>query len=285
MKVVVVGAGRAGTAIAVLLRRAGHTIAAVNGRDATAERAATHLPGVAVLGPGDELPPADVVLIGVPDDRLADTVAALATGIEPGTVVAHLSGASGLRVLTPAIEAGARGLAIHPLQTFADVDGAIAALPGTVMAVTATDPAARAVGETIANDLGARPVMVAEGDRATYHAAAVFASNDLVAITSVGEELLRAAGFQDPGGALDPLQRATLDNVRRLGPDEALTGPAVRGDAGTIEANLVAISATAPGAVALYVAACRVSLDIATRAGRLPPSSRTAVEEVLRRWS
>ena len=44
MKVAVVGAGRVGTAVAVLLRRAGHGITAVSGRGATRDRAASFLP-------------------------------------------------------------------------------------------------------------------------------------------------------------------------------------------------------------------------------------------------
>ena len=66
-----------------------------------------------------------------------------------------------------------------------------------------------------------------------------------------------------------PLQRATLDNVEALGAAAALTGPAVRGDVGSIVANLAAIAATAPDAVAVYVVLCRAMVDLATRSGRL----------------
>ena len=82
-----------------------------------------------------------------------------------------------------------------------------------------------------------------------------------------------------------PLQRASLDNVERLGPAEALTGPAVRGDAGTIERNLAALRASRPDAVAAYVELCRARARARSRAGRLPEDRRAAVEEVLARWS
>jgi predicted short-subunit dehydrogenase-like oxidoreductase (DUF2520 family) len=118
-----------------------------------------------------------------------------------------------------------------------------------------------------------------------YHAAAVFASNHLVATSGVAADLFAAAGLKDPVRSMLLLQRATLDNVERLGPELALTGPAVRGDAGTIELNLAALAAAAPTAVPVYVAMARVSLDLATRAGRLPADGRAAVEEVLDRWS
>jgi predicted short-subunit dehydrogenase-like oxidoreductase (DUF2520 family) len=74
-------------------------------------------------------------------------------------------------------------------------------------------------------------------------------------------------------------------NLARTGPAEALTGPAVRGDAGTIARNLEALAATAPWAVDAYVEMARVTLDLAVRGGRLPQDRRATVDEVLARWS
>ena len=48
MKVAVIGAGRVGTAVGVLLARAGHRLIAVSGRGPTRDRAARYLPDVAV---------------------------------------------------------------------------------------------------------------------------------------------------------------------------------------------------------------------------------------------
>jgi predicted short-subunit dehydrogenase-like oxidoreductase (DUF2520 family) len=83
---------------------------------------------------------------------------------------------------------------------------------------------------------------------------------------------------------LAPLARAALDNVLELGPAEALTGPAVRGDAGTVRRNLQALQAHAPEVVAAYVELARVALDLGERSGRLPADGRAGVEEVLAEW-
>jgi predicted short-subunit dehydrogenase-like oxidoreductase (DUF2520 family) len=112
----------------------------------------------------------------------------------------------------------------------------------------------------------------------------VFASNYLVTVTAIAHELERAAGIEDPAGILAPLQEATLANVLRVGPAEALTGPAVRGDATTVARNLEALAARAPEAVAPYVALAELALELAERSDRIDGPARASVEEVLARW-
>jgi predicted short-subunit dehydrogenase-like oxidoreductase (DUF2520 family) len=287
MNVAVIGAGRVGTAVAALLGRAGHRIVAVSGGTGTEERARTYLPGVPVLEAQAASSAADVVVIGTPDDAIAPTAEALAAAaaVGPATWVLHLSGALGLEVLRAVAGVGARPLAIHPLQTFPDVDAALARLPGCWIAVTAEDEEGAAVGEGLARDLGGVPFRLADERRPLYHAAAVFASNYLVTTAAVAEALLAAAGVPDPAAALEPLQRASLENVERLGPGRALTGPAVRGDAGTVRRNLEALKQEAPELIPTYVAMARAALDVADRAGRLPPGARAAVDDVLTAWT
>jgi predicted short-subunit dehydrogenase-like oxidoreductase (DUF2520 family) len=287
MDVAVVGAGRLGTAVAVLLERAGHRIVATSGRAATAERVGTYLPGVPFLEPSEAATLGELIVVAVPDDAIGSTVADLAGAgaVAPGAWVMHVSGSAGLEVLRPARDVGARILAAHPLQTFPDVDGALARIPGCAMALTAEDDEGFALGERLAADLGATPFRLADDRRPLYHAAAVFASNHLVTTASVAERLFADAGVPDPLGATVALQRATLDNLARLGAGDALTGPAVRGDAGTIARNLEALAEHAPETVPAYVAMARLALDLGVTAGRLDPGRRAAVEEALGRWS
>ncbi len=283
MKIAIVGAGTSGTALAVAWARAGHAITAVTGRAATGDRAATWLPGVPVRSVAEAVRGADLVAVSVPDDALGASAVAVARAIGPDTWVLHVSGANGLDVLEPVVAAGGRVLAVHPLQTFADVAGAIDALAGCAVAVTSRDDDGWRLGERLALDLGGRPFRLADEARALYHAAAVFGSNYLVVVSGAAQELLTAAGVPDAAAVLAPLQRATVANVHRLGPAAALTGPAVRGDAGTIERNLRSITETAPHLVGPYVSLCRASMDLA--GARLSPGGRDAIEEVLRGWN
>ncbi len=286
MDVAVVGAGRVGTAMAVLLARAGHRIVAVSGGAATRDRAASYLPGVPVRSNEGAVPGAEVVLLGTPDAQIEHACASLATAgaIGAGIAVAHLSGATGLDALAAARELEAEVLSVHPLQSCPDVEAALGRIPGSAFAVTAHGDTGYVLGERLARDAGGRPFRLDDGMKPLYHAAAVFASNYLVAITALAERLERAAGVPDPLAVLQPLQRGTMENLEALGPAAALTGPAVRGDAPTLERNLEALAEHAPEAVAAYVALADVALSLAADAGRLERDRRAAVEEVLARW-
>ncbi|MGI8615418.1 MAG: Rossmann-like and DUF2520 domain-containing protein [Actinomycetota bacterium] len=287
MNVGVIGAGTVGMAIAVLLQRAGHRIVGISGRAKTRGRASSYLPGVSFLEPAEAASPAELVVIGTPDDVIERTAEALTAAgtLGPGTSVTHLSGSLGLEVLRAPSEAGARILAVHPLQTFPDVDSAMEGLPGCAIAVTAEDDDGYLLGERLAGDVHGVPFRLANDLRPLYHVAAVFASNYLVTASAIAESLFAAAGVPDPAQAMAPLQRASLEHVERLGSAQALTGPTVRGDAGTIRRNLEALERHEPGLVPPYVAMARVTLDLAERSGRLPPGSRVAVEDVLDAWS
>jgi len=287
MKVAVVGAGRVGTAVAVVLRRAGHRIVGVSGRARTHERAGAHLADVPIGEPAAVAAGAELVIVGTPDDLIEPTVRALvdAGALGAGSWAQHLSGSLGLEALGSARSVGAHVLAIHPLQTFPDVESAIDGLPGSTIGVTAEDDEGFALGERLADDLGGRPFRLDDEMRPLYHAAAVFASNYLIASAAIAESLCELAGVPDPAGAMAPLQRASLEHVERYGAARALTGPAVRGDAGTLERNLGALERRSPTLVAAYVAMARATVELAHRSGRLDEPARAAVEDVLARWS
>jgi predicted short-subunit dehydrogenase-like oxidoreductase (DUF2520 family) len=286
MDVAVIGAGRVGTALAVRLLDAGHRIVAISGRAGTADRAARYLPGVPIRPAPIAARGVEVVIIGTSDDLIEATASLLAgeSAIGEGQTAIHLSGATSLGALSAPRVAGAEVLSVHPLQTFPDVDAALSRIPGSGIAVTALSEAGYVLGERLARDVGGRSFRLADEAKPLYHAAAVFASNYLVAITALADELFRDAGIPEPTEFFLPLQRATLDNVATMGPAAALTGPAIRGDAGTVAANLEALAKHAPEAVPAYVALADVALQLAHRSGRLSTVGRAAVEGVLDPW-
>jgi predicted short-subunit dehydrogenase-like oxidoreductase (DUF2520 family) len=208
-----IGRGRAGSSLVRALVAAGWTDAGSLGRG----------DDVAGAAGGD----VDLLVIATPDAAVRDVAAAVAS--VPSCVVAHLAGSLGLDVLTG--EGHVRAAAVHPLRAIPTPDTPLA---GAWFAVA---------GDRLAHDVvaavGGRAIDVADGDRVAYHAAAVIASNHLVALLGQVERVAATAGV--PLDAFVDLVRGTVDNVERLGPRDALTGPVARGDWDTVARHLATL--------------------------------------------
>ncbi|WP_402468255.1 Rossmann-like and DUF2520 domain-containing protein [Isoptericola aurantiacus] len=248
----VVGAGRVGAVLGSALRAAGHAVVGASGvSEDSRERIATLLPGVPNLTIDEVVERAELVLLAVPDDSLAELVAGLAEvgAWQPGQLVVHTSGRYGADVLAPAQRAGAIPLAVHPAMTFTGTSLDLSRLEGCTFAVTA--PAAvLPIGQALVVEVGAEPVVVDEAARGLYHAALAHGSNHLVVLVAQAAQALEAAGVDRPGRVLAPLLGAALDGATRsadaregVGPGAiaALTGPVSRGDTGTVSTHLAAL--------------------------------------------
>lgn len=278
----VVGVGRVGAVLGAALARAGHDVVAVSAvSKASRARAADLLPGVPVTCVDEVLAQADLVLLTVPDDALADLVGGLAATdtIRRGVLVAHTSGRHGLDVLAPAVRAGALPLALHPVLPFAGTRVDLERLHGTAFGVTAPEQM-RAVAEALVVEMGGEPVWLTEQQRPVWHAALAHGANHLTTLVASAADLLRSVGVDQPAQVLAPLLGAALDGSLRAG-DAALTGPVVRGDAATVRAHLTALAGVAPEVLPAYIAMARLTADRALASGRLDPAKASALLEVL----
>jgi predicted short-subunit dehydrogenase-like oxidoreductase (DUF2520 family) len=276
------------------LERAGHRVVAATGGERSRDRVRRYLPSTTFFLTSNAAEAArqgEMVLLSIPDDAIEPICRELASrgAFNRHQTVIHLSGSLGLDAVRWAEERGAQTLSLHPLQTFPDVEQGIGRLPGSGIAVTARTEDGFALGEGLARDLGGVPFRVEDGSKAMYHAAAVFCSNYLVAVEAVAERLFRLAGLERsvlerPIPLFAPLARAALDLTIERGPRATLTGPAARGDTGTIERNLAALAARSPQDVEPYVALARVVGSLATASGSLSEEGRLRLEEVLARW-
>jgi predicted short-subunit dehydrogenase-like oxidoreductase (DUF2520 family) len=194
--VTVIGAGRAGAAIGARLRERGLAV-----RENGALR-----------------------LLCVPDRAIAE----VASSIEPGPWVAHVSGGTPLAALDPHV----RRFSVHPLQTFTLARGP-EQLDGAWAAVTAETDDARSRGLWLAEELGLQPFLLEDDRRASYHAGASIASNFLVTLYRAAASLFEEAGA--PPAALVPLMTRTIEN------DFELTGPISRGDWETVDRHRTAL--------------------------------------------
>jgi len=245
LRLAVIGVGRVGSVLGAAFARAGHTVVAATAvSDASVARAERLLPDVPLMPADDAVAAADLVLLTVPDDQLADLVDGLAsTGAwRVGQLAVHTSGAHGIALFDSAVADGVVGMALHPVMTFTGRPEDLLRLDGAAFGVTAPEEF-RPVAETLVIELGGEPVWVPEAARTRYHAALSMGSNHLVTLVNDSADILRSAGVEDPARLLAPLLSASLDNSLRLG-DDALTGPVSRGDRMTVEKHIHALTGT-----------------------------------------
>ncbi|HEY8216555.1 MAG TPA: DUF2520 domain-containing protein [Acidimicrobiia bacterium] len=264
-----VGAGRAGTAVAIALHAAGWSVPRVAGRDPSspAVTSAAARFGAEPVDVAEAGRSAALVLVATPDAAIRDTARVVAGSLETGALVVHLSGALGLDALdaVSAARADVSVGALHPLQTLPSPEVGAARLAGAWAAI-AGPPAVRALAE----ELRMTPFEVADRDRAAYHAAATVASNHLTALLGQVERIASSAAV--PLAAFEPLVQATVDNCFALGPAQALTGPVSRGEIDTLRRHLDAVATDEQHAYrALAAAAARL-------AGRDDPELRELLD-------
>lgn len=257
-KVVIIGPGRMGLALGAALRHAG------------AVERLTHMGRALEAPPHPLFEPADLddpssaraeyrvfpapiptgttaLILAVPDSALAEVSyhVSMAGAAPPGCAAFHLSGALSTDVLAPMHIAGYAVGSIHPLQSVADPWLSGDRLIGAAFAIGG-EPAAVVTARRIVDALDGLPLVIPPALRPTYHAAAVVASNYLIAVLALAARLLEQASVEPDQvlPALLPLVRGTLDNLEHLGVAAALTGPISRGDAETVRLHLARLSPT-----------------------------------------
>lgn len=248
----VIGTGVAATAVAALLARKGDRVASLWSRNPKRARAVRRLIGQGrVCRTLEEAARAGGwILLGVPDDAIRPMAIRLKPALRPGQRLVHLSGAVSLP------GAGC----IHPLQTIPTPEEGIRRLPGSFFGVEGPRELDR-----IVRKIGGIPFRIPRGQKPLHHAAAVMASNHVVALAAAAVEM----GLSLP--ALLPLMQGTVDALRKDGLPGALTGPVARGDAKTVRAHLKAIPADLRP---LYLVCARQALRVAVAKGLAPSAAR-----------
>lgn len=285
--IAIVGAGKVGTAIGVLAARGGYRVVALAGRDRRRTEEAARRMGekVPVLSPSDAARVAELTLLTVPDDAIEATCRELvaARAFPRGSLVAHCSGARTSRCLASAREVLACHVAsFHPLQSFPTVEAALSNLPESYCFSEGDEPALLAL-EALGGAIGARCVRIETQHKALYHAAAVMACNYLTGLMdaaltlAAGARIERATAWR----ALEPLVRATIENISTLGPETALTGPIARGDRRTVTTHLAALDEGGRELKDLYRALGTWTVGLALRNGSIDEPTAQSLLDAL----
>jgi predicted short-subunit dehydrogenase-like oxidoreductase (DUF2520 family) len=265
-----IGVGKVGTTLARLLFAHGFIIQSVYSLSVNHAEGLARLVGAkGAASAGEVIASSDLTFLTVPDDAIREVTTAVATTELAGKAVVHTSGVYEADVLDGLAARGAMIGSLHPIFPFADIEQSVKGLPGAVFGMQAESPRLHDWLNAIVSALDGQALTITAGQKALYHSALVFASNYGVILYAIAQRLLLHIGAEKEvsSTALNTLTAGMVRNLQAMGIPDALTGPLVRGDIGTIETHLAALQHLDPMLVDLYTQLALHTLPLAAARG------------------
>jgi predicted short-subunit dehydrogenase-like oxidoreductase (DUF2520 family) len=232
MKVVIIGSGNVATVLGGKIAAAGHTILQVVARRPSeaarlgAEWGCSFATDWSAIDQG-----ADAYIVSLTDSALPLFAAQVRL---PGRLVLHTAGAVSRKVLLPVSEHCG---VLYPLQS---LRREIRPFPEFPLLIDVEDPADLPVVETFARTLAELVQRADDEARLKLHVAAVVINNFSNYLYTLSADFCRQEEVEF--SLLLPLIREMAGRLEGREPHEVQTGPAVRGDAGTIATHLNLLS-------------------------------------------
>ncbi len=282
----IIGAGRVGQVLGRILVENGDRVVAVVSRTHRSARRGGDFLRCRNFGVDLSLiPPAtDIIFIATPHSSVQGVVRGLS---ELDSLpwkkisVCHASGMMSAEVLSPLHKKGACTFSFHPLQTFPRDFAPKDIVPNVRGIYYGVDGSKRGVekAKQLARKLSGKVIEVPRGKRAYYHAACVVASNHLTALLSIVETMYSRFGKTSPGfyNSFEPIILATLSNIKRSSPKEALSGPVARGGVETIREHFEAIREHSPELLPYFARMTEESIYLATKKRSIDSEQRRAL--------
>ena len=284
----IIGAGKVGTALALLLRRRGcRIVSVISRRRASAQRAAALVGCHNFSRRISNLHPAtDFLLLATPDESIqsvAHEVSLTASLDFSRLYVAHTSGMRTSDELDALKRRGASTFSFHPIQTFpqgASPATQLRSMDGVTYGVEGSQRAIR-FARQLAGRLGGNVLRVPKKEKISYHLACVFASNYSVALLGAVEELAR--GFS-PVPRLRPFRRliqSSVDNAITLSAEKAMTGPIARGSTQSVLMHLRVLGKNHRDLEMLYKILALHTLRLIARNKTITPRRAAELRKIL----
>lgn len=231
MRIALIGAGRVASCMGPRLKQAGHTVTGVYSRTLANAEQLAKVVGSPAFDCLESVPEADVYLVMLSDDALLQLAPAIVKGREKALFL-HTAGSVPMDLWK---EAGAKCYGVlYAMQTFSK--GADIEWPEVPVFVEGCNPAELEIVRNLASDLSGKVTELSSEGRKKLHVAAVFTCNFSNHMYAIAEKLLATEGV--PFSVMLPLVRETARKVEGMSPEDAQTGPAIRGDRKVMDQHL-----------------------------------------------
>jgi len=283
-KIGIIGFGRIGTALAVSLSRCGYLVQVVRRNQKLTKTSPVQGKEFMITSLEKIALQAEVLFITTPDDVIQSVVEKLQKNPISCKAVLHLSGSLSSEILLPLKDKGILTGSLHPLQSFPNVEQAVSNFPGSFFTYEGNPKLLPWIAELVSSLGGILKILPSTEMKVIYHAGAVFVSNYMVGLASLGSECLKKAGFSDEEAreALLPLMKGTLNNLMAMSPEKALTGPISRGDAGVIDSHLQIFRQYLPEALPAYCAMAEVLAKISVQSGKITNAQEEEIYKLIK---
>lgn len=231
IKAVIIGLGNVGTHLSRALQQSNQVeVIQYLNRSPISENELTSRIGLASLDKFthdfDKIKEADMYFIAVKDDAIEEVIDSIPFQQK---IVAHTSGSVALSE-----NAKHQNAVFYPLQTFSKQrEVNFSEIP---ICIEAASKKTLHVLESVANSISNKVFYIDSIQRKQLHLSAVFVCNFVNHLYHIGENLCTSKGI-DPQ-ILAPLIQETVAKIVDLSPQDAQTGPALRGDQQTMKAHL-----------------------------------------------
>lgn len=175
----------------------------------------------------DDLKGADIYIIAVSDDAIAEVSAQLPF---QNRLVVHTSGSTPMESLSDNNRKGV----FYPLQTF--TKGKEVGFKNIPICIESQSENDYNLLKKVAEALSEKVFSINSLQRRSLHVSAVFVNNFTNHLYKIGSDICEER--QIPFEILRPLIKETADKILSLSPNEAQTGPAKRNDQATIQSHL-----------------------------------------------
>lgn len=271
MKVTIIGTGRAGSALAFGLKRAGYIVHALVNHDISTAVKIGRKVGCRNVSKNtvrSSVAGTDIIIISAEDSGIKKASAELRKlNVSPDTVVLHTSGVfSSDELINSGVKKDNLG-SFHPVQTIPFISFRHSKiLEGIYFGIEGGKKAAAAM-KKMAASLKSKYIIIPGKAKAEYHLSCVLASNFVISNFYINELLSKSLGITAKKlfESQKPLLMSTIENIHRFGAVKSITGPVSRGDEATLRLHLDVLHRKYPEFIEYYKSVSGVLLKAAAR--------------------